>query len=123
MDYTYKLTATYYDISVIVLGTWQQGELKLQKTGKDAGYYGGVYIGLFWTPINFSYKNFELNAGAGVFNRKYPTNQGAYLNFTIELYYNITNHISIGYEHISNGFGLLHDLNPGVDNFSLKISL
>lgn len=62
-------------------------------------------------------------ARAGVmysFN-KFPSTNGSHLNFTLEIGKDITNNIRLSYRHISNGFGIQNDYNPGLDTFQITI--
>jgi|SRR5699024_557101 len=85
--------------------------------------FGGGYAGLFWYPLAFEKDRFKASGGIGYFSRKYPTINGTHINFSLRLAYRISKKLSIQYSHISNGFGLLNGLNPGVDNIGLVIAL
>lgn len=61
------------------------------------------------------------SAIAGVFNHRFPTDNGAWWAFGLNLNYNLTNHIGIYYQHLSNGWTT--KINPGLDNIGLKYSL
>ena len=53
---------------------------------------------------------------------KFPLETGTNLNFIAGLYYDF-GPISIEYNHYSNGFGLLHKINPGVDFIGVRFKL
>ena len=56
------------------------------------------------------------------FNR-FPNEKASRMNFILELRFPITNKFSIGYKHLSNGFGLRNRNNVGYDSFSISLSL
>lgn len=87
--------------------------------------YHGSYFALFILPIRFNWNQFHIQAGMGwFFGRGFPTKGLAQLNFTLQLSYMITDRIGIAYQHISNGFRLIHHCaNPGLDNISIKIKI
>ncbi|HLR24775.1 MAG TPA: hypothetical protein VK112_02835 [Fodinibius sp.] len=64
---------------------------------------------------------FKVSGGAGYFFRKYPTINGTHIKFSLKLLFRISEGISLQYGHISNGFGLFNNINPGVDNVGLVI--
>ena len=57
------------------------------------------------------------------FEKAFPIIDASQLQFKASLLIPISNKISINYVHISNGFGILNDINIGVDFFSLKYNL
>lgn len=54
---------------------------------------------------------------------EFPHDGANKLNFKLNIGIPITKYLNIEYSHISNGFGILNDANPGVDNVSIKIKL
>jgi hypothetical protein len=65
--------------------------------------YSGLFLGAFYTPIDFTHARI----GFGFLNRKFPTKEGAYHHFRVELIYPISERISLS----------------GLDNISLVINL
>jgi|SRR5690625_727197 len=64
-----------------------------------------------------------VNAGAYVFAKKFPiTYMGQRVNFFVDVGFNIKR-FRVSYHHISNGFGIVTDFNPGVDSIRLTIAL
>lgn len=85
--------------------------------------FGGEYFGIFWYPLSIEQGRLKLSGEAGYFFRKYPTINGTHLNFSVKLLFKITEYLGIQYSHISNGFGVLNPINPGVDNIGLVVEL
>lgn len=75
-------------------------------------------VGLAFTPINLRY----IHAGIILTGKEFPMSQHVRRNFMISLVLPI-NRFEIKYIHISNGFGLLHDINLGLDTISLSIRI
>lgn len=111
--HTSKLAVSYHDVELVVLYAFCNGITDLQ-----GAPYEGLFYGLFWTPINIDLWRFRLEGGAG-YMTKYPTKNGTHLLFTAKVTYRINDWLGARYSHISNGFGLLNELNPGLDAISL----
>jgi len=75
-------------------------------------------VGVAFTPINLRY----IRAGMILTEKEFPMSQHVRRNFMISLVLPI-NRFEIKYIHISNGFGLLHDINLGLDTISLSIQI
>jgi len=67
-----------------------------------------------FTPINVKFISF----GFIISPKKFPTVRSSNANFIIKAKIPVGK-LSLYYTHISNGFGLLHDVNPGVDLISI----
>lgn len=83
------------------------------------GEYSGYYFGLFYSPLAVEYGNLSANGGVGLWNRKFPTKNGENIHFKVSVAYQVHEHFSVEYEHLSNGFGVINRLNPGIDHFSV----
>ena len=68
-----------------------------------------------YKPIKYKFAKL----GGIVSNNTFPNKNGTNANFILELEYRIKQ-VGISYKHISNGFGLLHHSNLGMDNISLR---
>ena len=114
---TMKITASYRYVQAVWLYAF--------KTMYDdrGGQYSGGFFALFWNPLVIGLNSFEVRGGAGYFFRRYPTINGTHINFQFQTSYKITDHLGITYQHISNGFGLFNDINPGIDNIGIQFSL
>lgn len=67
------------------------------------------------TPLDLKY----FRAGMIVFERRFPVTVASRVHFLLEASLPI-GRFTVSYRHISNGFGLLNEINPGVDSFSVK---
>ena len=114
---TGKITAEYRSFQAVYLYAF--------KTMYDdrGGQYSGGFFALFWNPLVIGLNSFEVRGGAGYFFRRYATINGTHINFQFQTNYQITDRLGITYQHISNGFGLFNDINPGIDNIGIKFSL
>lgn len=68
------------------------------------------------TPVDLTY----FRAGMIVFERRFPVNIASHFQFLLELNLPIRR-FTVSYRHISNGFGVVNEINPGVDSFSVKV--
>ncbi|MDZ7720667.1 MAG: hypothetical protein U5K72_17755 [Balneolaceae bacterium] len=73
-------------------------------------------LALSFTPLDLDY----FRAGMMVFQRRFPVTVASRVHFLLEASIPI-HRFTISYRHISNGFGLLNEINPGVDSFSVKV--
>ena len=80
-------------------------------------------FGIFVNPIHYEWKGLRIQLGAGWFMKKLPDLSGANLTFQAELRYMFTRNFGVFYKHNSNGFGLLNDWNPGLDNIGFVFKL
>lgn len=99
-------------------------QMRVMNGSKQASNYryGGNYFGVFINPIQYHFWHFDVQGGIGWFFRKIPDIRGAHLNFQFQLTYMLKDWIGISYSHISNGFGLWHEVNSGFDNISIVIN-
>lgn len=126
---TAKISIEYKDFELVGVHAFEDYyDTEMTPVQKSNGYvikrpgkYEGTYIGLFYTPLDYSYRGFEVDAGAGFWNRKFPTRHGVRFHFTLSLSYMITDDIGVGWSHMSNGFGVIDNLNPGLDHLSIKV--
>lgn len=70
------------------------------------------------TPVDFKY----FRGGMILFDRRFPVNIASRVHFLLEASLPIRR-FTISYRHISNGFGVFNEINPGMDSFSVKIHL
>lgn len=73
-------------------------------------------LALSVTPLDLTY----FRAGMIVFERRFPVDIASRVQFLLEVSLPIRR-FTISYRHVSNGFGLFNDINPGVDSFSVKV--
>jgi len=66
-------------------------------------------------PLDLTY----FRAGMILFERRFPVTVASRVHFLLEVSLPIRR-FTISYRHISNGFGLINEINPGVDAFSVK---
>lgn len=67
-------------------------------------------------PLDLTY----FRAGMIFFERRFPVDIASRTQFLLEASLPIRR-FTISYRHVSNGFGLFNDINPGVDSFSVKV--
>ncbi|MCG2591060.1 hypothetical protein [Rhodohalobacter sulfatireducens] len=67
-------------------------------------------------PLDLTY----FRAGMIAFDRRFPVDVASRVQFLLEASIPIRR-FTISYRHISNGFGLFNEINPGVDSFSVKV--
>jgi len=76
-------------------------------------------VGVSYSPINL----FDIIRFGGMyFFKPFPVDIGERFNFLLDIGYNFRN-FRISYSHISNGFGIPNEVNPGVDTIKLTVSL
>lgn len=99
-------------------------QMRIMDKGKQASdyRYGGNYFSIFINPIQYHFWKFSITGGIGWFFRKLPDVRGRHLNFQLQLTYQIKDWIGISWSHVSSGFHIFTDVNPGVDNISIVIS-
>ena len=68
------------------------------------------------TPLDFNY----LRAGVIFFDRRFPVTIASRVQVLLEARLPIRR-FTLSYRHISNGFGLFNEINPGIDSFSVKV--
>ncbi len=68
------------------------------------------------SPFQFTY----FSAGMIYFKDKFPVTIGNRLHFMLSLSLPL-DRFTISYKHISNGFGLIYEMNPGLDTISIQI--
>ena len=68
------------------------------------------------TPVDLTY----FRAGMILFERRFPVNIGSRVHFLLEASLPIRR-FTLSYRHISNGFGVFNEINPGLDSFSVKV--
>lgn len=112
---TALIDAEYKDVSLVFLHTYK-GQY-YHKGGEQIG----SFIGLFYTPISIG-DNLYSKGSIGIFNRKFPNDVGQRLQFRIRVGYKF-GRLGVEYSHQSNGFGVFGNLNPGVDNISIRYYL
>ncbi len=66
-------------------------------------------------------QNTHFNAGVIYFKNKFPVTVGNRLHFMLSLSLPL-DRITISYKHISNGFGLIYEMNPGLDTISVQFN-
>lgn len=75
-------------------------------------------FGIFVNPVHYEWKGLRVQLGAGWFLKTLPDKNGSNLTFQAELRWMFSKHFGVSYKHNSNGFGLLNDWNPGIDNIN-----
>lgn len=68
-------------------------------------------------PLDLKY----FRGGMIFFDRRFPVTVGSRVQFLLEASLPIRR-FTISYRHISNGFGMFNDINPGIDSFSVKVN-
>ena len=63
-----------------------------------------------------------IRAGGMLFANQFPIRSGQRLNFFLDIGYNF-DRFRISYSHLSNGFGLVNEINPGLDSIRIKVAL
>src|SRR5699024_1161182 len=77
---------------------------------------GGEYFGVFGNPLTVEKGPLKISGRGGYLFRKYPTTTGMRIKFSLKRLLGISAGISLQYAHVSNGFGLFNNINPGVVN-------
>lgn len=99
--------------------TVEKWQTKYEESGlsyrfKNKNVYKST-LAISYTPIKTKY----LNLGGIFSNNNFPTYNDIKIHFYIEGIIPI-NKVSIVYKHISNGFGLFHKPNYGIDTLSIQ---
>lgn len=66
-------------------------------------------------PIDFTY----FRSGVIFFDRRFPVTHGSKVQILLEASLPVRR-FTLSYRHISNGFGVFNEINPGIDSFSVK---
>lgn len=67
-------------------------------------------------PVDLPY----FRAGMIFFEQRFPVTIASKTQFLLEAKLPIRR-VTLSYRHISNGFGMFNEINPGVDSFSVKV--
>lgn len=106
LHYYYPFTPYYY------VGDIEHNAPEIPKTQSN--------IGISYAPIQVFN---TVTAGAYIFAKKFPlSHMGQRVNFFVDIGFSV-NRFRVSYHHISNGFGLVTEFNPGVDSIRLTIAL
>lgn len=84
--------------------------------------YGGNYFGIFVNPIQYHFWKLSVSGGIGWMFRKLPDSRGRHLQFQFRFTYMMKKWIGVSYQHVSSGFHIFDQANPGVDNVSIVIN-
>lgn len=103
---------------------WKGVGLHYIYSSRETAIYNSEPVDMYNGPaVSYSRKIAGiLQLGAIATPRPMPISSASYINAIVGLYYRF-DWASIGYRHISNGFGLLHRTNPGMDHLILQIHL
>lgn len=103
----------YKFVGVHYFHNWD--DTRYQRDGSDEVIEQTSAFALSVTPVDLTY----FRAGMIVFDRRFPVDIGSRAQFLLEASLPIRR-FTISYRHISNGFGMFNEINPGVDSFSVK---
>ena len=106
--------AEYKFLGVHYFHNWD--DTKYTRDGSDEIIQQTSAFALSVTPVDFKY----FSAGMMLFNRRFPVDIASRVHFLLEASLPIRR-FTISYRHISNGFGVFNEINPGVDSFSVKV--
>lgn len=115
-----ELSVSYKNVSIHYFyayrkyyGYYEQGG-ELEYAGHSQSTFAISYI-----PVNI-YD--VVRAGVMLTEKGFPLENGTKLNFWLEGGVDV-NRFRLSYVHISNGFGILHTINPGMDLIRLTVNL
>lgn len=93
-------------------------------SSKETAIYNSEPVHMYDGPaVSYSRKIAGiLQLGAIATPRPMPISSASHINAIVGLHYRF-GVASVGYRHISNGFGLLNSTNPGMDHLFLTIHL
>lgn len=106
-----EFSVEYYNTGIHLFVPYYTSETFAGKTTEN--------FGLSYTPINIK-DIFKIGGIATL--KEFPRSNVTNLNFLLDLGYENEN-VRIAYRHISNGFGLFHEHNPGYDTLTFTIKL
>lgn len=125
-DYS-ALSLSYERVSIYYFhaNNYEPYRLKDINRKADGDRFSDYYISR--SSFAMSYEIINIKNGVTIdmiyFKRNFPIIDTSRLQFKISLLIPISNRMSVNYVHISNGFGILNNINIGVDFFSLKYKL
>jgi hypothetical protein len=110
---TSEIFFLYEQFGIHYFHTWDHNQFQTEEdkiiTQKSSS------LAVSFTPVRLTY----FNAGAIYFKNRFPVTIGNRLHFMLALSLPL-DRLTISYKHISNGFGLIYELNPGIDTISLQ---
>lgn len=106
--------AEYKFIGLHYFHNWDETRYALN--GSDEIVRKTSSFGLSVVPLDLKY----FRAGLIGFQRRFPVTKASRVHFLLEASLPIRR-FTISYRHVSNGFGLFNEINPGVDAFSVKV--
>lgn len=108
-----EIYAEYKFLGVHYFHNWDKTLYALEGSDKVINQTSSFALSV--TPLDLTY----FRAGMILFERRFPVTVASRVHFLLEASVPI-GPITLSYRHISNGFGLFNEINPGVDAFSVK---
>lgn len=110
-----ELAVTYEDIGVHYFHAWGDHYYMLHETPlKTTSAWAISY-----TPVRLKD---AFKGGIIIADREFPIERGSFFNFLLDIGFDVR-YFRISYQHISNGFGLLNPINPGIDTIKMTVKL
>ena len=108
-----EIQAEYKGLAIHYFHSWRESPLLYEENIVNVqGSFGLSYS----RSVRF------IHGGVMYTGSNFPIDKGTRINFMLGLHYDF-GAFTIEYRHYSNGLGLLHDINPGVDFLSLRVSI
>lgn len=112
--YALQLEGEYQSFSLVTISIYQSGIDKLGDRSEP------FFFGFFYQPeIDFKY--LKASPIVGIFNKRYPNENGQFLHFGFSVSKSIYRNINLYYKHVSNGY--MGRTNVGIDTFGIKLDL
>ncbi|MCC5942257.1 MAG: hypothetical protein JJU37_12015 [Balneolaceae bacterium] len=113
IDQTSQFSAEYKMAGIHYFHTWDDEVYRTSTTGQFAKKTSSFALSLL--PVDFTYLRF----GGIFFTNRFPITSGNRVHFYLELNLPIRR-VDLSYRHISNGFNLFTEDNPGFDTIALR---
>jgi len=113
IDHTSQFSAEYKMAGIHYFHTWDDGVYRTSNTGQFVKKSSAFAVSFL--PVDFRYFRF----GGAIFSRPFPITSGNRLHFYLELNLPVSR-FDILYRHISNGFNLFTENNPGFDTIGIR---
>ncbi len=113
VDQTTQFSVEYEMVGIHYFHTWDDTVYRTIETGQIVKKTSTFAISFL--PVDYRYFRF----GGALFSNQFPITNGSRLHFYLELALPIWR-FEINYRHISNGFNLFTENNPGFDTIGVK---
>ena len=113
IDQTTQFSAEYEMVGIHYFHTWDEEVYRTSDTGQFVKKTSSFAVSVL--PLDIRYLRF----GGALFSNRFPITNANRLHFYLELNLPVWR-FEISYRHISNGFNLFTENNPGFDTIGMR---